>query len=223
MSLYLKQMSLGPMENFVYLVGDTATKTCVIVDPAWEVDRALKQAADDGYTVTGALITHAHFDHCNGVEALLTARSIPLYVNPHEVEFLGRGAPRGLFGDLPAEAVKPVVGGERLTLGATTLTFLHTPGHTPGSQCFLVDGKLLAGDTLFLGTCGRCDLPGGDPRQLFDTLNGVIARLPDDTVLYPGHNYSSRGTHAPLGEEKRLNRFFQAQSLADFIRRTGLG
>ncbi|HMU96290.1 MAG TPA: MBL fold metallo-hydrolase [Elusimicrobiota bacterium] len=218
---YLRQIPVGPMENFCYLVGDPAVKKCWIVDPAWDVKTALDIAAADGYTVDGALISHSHFDHCNAVDSLLADRNIPLYVQPRELEYLEKGAPRGLFWDLPKDHVRPVKGGDVLSLGATNLTVLHTPGHTPGSQCFLVDGRLFSGDTLFLGTCGRCDLPGGNPHELFETLNGVLAKLPDDTVLFPGHNYSSRGTQSTLREEKKENRFFSVRRLDDFLEKLG--
>lgn len=221
MSVYLRQLKLGPMENFVYLVGDTDAKTCVIVDPAWEVDRAWAEAEADGYTVEGALITHGHFDHCNGVESLLAKKNVPVYVHPNELDFLDKGAPRGLFMDIPRGQVKRSNAGTVLTLGATKITFLHTPGHTPGSQCFLVNDRLIAGDTLFLGTCGRCDLPGSSPKDLFESLNGVIGKLPDETVLYPGHDYSRRGVSGPLGEERKHNKFFSAHRLDQFLRLAG--
>jgi hydroxyacylglutathione hydrolase len=221
MSLYLRQLPLGPMENFVYLVGDTDVKKCVIVDPAWEIDTAIAAAEKDGYTVEGALLTHGHFDHCNAVDTLLAKRNIPIYVNPLEMDYLDKGAPRGLFLDLPKDAVKPVKGGDTLQLGSTELTFLHTPGHTPGSQCFLVNGSLLSGDTLFLGSCGRCDLPGSNPSDLFASLNNVIGKLPVNTVLFPGHNYSTRALQSTLGDEKNNNRFLNAHRLEDFLRLVG--
>ncbi|MBL0349522.1 MAG: MBL fold metallo-hydrolase [Elusimicrobia bacterium] len=218
---YLRQIPVGPMENFCYLVGDPTVKKCWIVDPAWDVKTALDIAAADGYSVDGALISHSHFDHCNAVETLLAGRNIPLYVQPRELEYLEKGAPRGLFWDLPKDHVRPVKGGDTLSLGSTRLTILHTPGHTPGSQCFLVDGRLLSGDTLFLGTCGRCDLPGGNPHELFETLNGVLAKLPEDTILFPGHNYSSRGTQSTLREEKKENRFLSVHRLDEFLEKLG--
>jgi glyoxylase-like metal-dependent hydrolase (beta-lactamase superfamily II) len=221
MTLYLRQMEIGPMQNFVYLIGDPEVKKCWIVDPAWEVEKALAQAEKDGYSVEGALITHAHFDHCNGVPPLLAAKNIPVYVHKREIEFLDKGAPQGLFGELPKEHLKIVDSGDKISLGATTLRFLHTPGHTPGSQCFMVDNNLISGDTLFLGTCGRSDMPGGNPYELFESLNQRIAPLPDDTVLFPGHNYSSKGVSGLLGQEKKQNRFFQAHTKENFLRLAG--
>lgn len=222
MGLYLKQLELGPMKNFVYLVGDTDAKKCWIVDPAWNVEDAVAQAEKDGYSLEGALITHAHYDHCNALDRLLALRDMPVYAQAREQEIARAEAETGVFRPLPAGHLKTVASGDKISLGGTTLTFLHTPGHTPGSQCFLVADKLIAGDTLFLGTCGRCDLPGGNPYEMFDSLNRVIGGLPGSTVLFPGHNYSAEGTSAPLETERRRNRFLQAKSLGDFLDMTGL-
>ncbi|MGQ0644008.1 MAG: MBL fold metallo-hydrolase [Elusimicrobiota bacterium] len=222
MSLYLRQLEVGPMKNFQYLVGDSETKKCWYVDPAWEVETVLKRAEEDGFSVEGALISHAHYDHCNALDKLLAARDVPVYVQEREVSIAEKAAQTGIFGFLPKENVKIVKSGDTLSSGSTRLTFLHTPGHTPGSQCFLVEGNLLAGDTLFLGTCGRCDLPGGNPHELFQSLNGVLSKLPDQTVVYPGHDYSAEGTSRALGEEKTKNRFFRANTLEDFLAMLGL-
>ncbi len=222
MSLYLKQLEIGPMQNFQYLVGDAAAKKCWIVDPAWNVEDVLRTAEADGYSVEGALITHSHYDHCNAIDTLLKTKDMPVYLNKREVDINKKAVQTGIFGFLPEENLRFVVSGDKLTLGETTLTFLHTPGHTPGSQCFLVDNNLIAGDTLFIGTCGRCDLPGGNPYELFESLNNKLSKLPDDTVLYPGHNYSPEGITSSLGAEKRKNRFFHAHSLEEFLSKLGL-
>ena len=219
MSLYLRQIETGPMQNFVYLIGDTDAKKCWLVDPAWDIPGLLDTAKADGYSVEAALITHSHFDHCNGLQELLKIKNMPVYVQKRELDINREALQSGLFGFLPKENIRAVGPGDTLTVGTTFLRFLHTPGHTPGSQCFLVDGRLIAGDTLFIGTCGRCDLPGGNAQELFDSLNGVIAKLPDDTILYPGHNYAPPTAHAPLAEEKKRNRFLQSHSLEEFLRK----
>ena len=164
--LYLRQMELGPMQNFVYLVGDREAGECVVVDPAWEIDTIVRTAEADGVRITGALVTHTHQDHVGGsladwgmpgripgVEELLDRVRAKVYVHRAEREFL-----RGFGSDLVQ-----VESATDLAVGRFTITFIHTPGHTPGSQCFLVDGRLVSGDTLFIRACGRTDLPGGDP------------------------------------------------------------
>jgi glyoxylase-like metal-dependent hydrolase (beta-lactamase superfamily II) len=102
-----------------------------------------------------------------------------------------------------------------------TVTFLHTPGHTPGSQCFLVDGRLVSGDTLFIRSCGRTDLPGSDPEEMYDSLTRRLGALPDDTVVFPGHNYG--GISTTIGEEKRHNPMMRFASMGEFLRRMGRG
>ncbi|MBI2461272.1 MAG: MBL fold metallo-hydrolase, partial [Candidatus Rokubacteria bacterium] len=168
-ALYLKQMELGPMQNYVYLVGDPETRECVVVDPAWELDTIVQTAEADGMTVTGVLVTHTHPDHVGGhlfgtdipgVADLLERVPAKVYVHKAEREFL-----KGFGSDLRA-----VEGGEGLQVGRLTITFLHTPGHTPGSQCFYVDGRLISGDTLFISSCSRTDLPGGDPSEMYRSL-----------------------------------------------------
>ena len=112
-------------------------------------------------------------------------------------------------------------GHDTLTVGRLALTFLHTPGHTPGSQCFLVDGRLVSGDTLFIGACGRTDLPGSDPTEMYYSLTQRLAALPDETILFPGHNYG--GASSTIGDEKRHNAFMRFSSLGDFLRTMGGG
>jgi glyoxylase-like metal-dependent hydrolase (beta-lactamase superfamily II) len=223
-AIYLRQMELGPMQNFVYLVGDPVTRECVVVDPAWEIDTIVETVEADGMTLTGALVTHTHQDHVGGsleswgmpgriagVEELLERVKAKVYVHKAECEFL-----KGFGSDL----VK-VDNHDTLTIGRLTLTFMHTPGHTPGSQCFLVDGRLVSGDTLFIGSCGRTDLPGSDPSEMYHSLTQRLGALPDDTVLLPGHNYG--GPASTIGDERRQNPFMRFASLGDFLQTMGGG
>ena len=203
--LYLKQIEVGPMENFVYLIGDRNKKECVMVDPAWEVPRVLDIAASDRMKVTGGLITHTHFDHTNGVEDLLKATEGKVYVHKNEAEFL-----KGM-----KSHIEKVDSGYKLQVGDFEITFLHTPGHTPGSQCFLVNNRLVSGDTLFINACGRCDLPGGSPEQMYSSLER-LSKLPDDVILLPGHNYAAEST-STIGREKQNNPYYQCRSLQDFL------
>jgi glyoxylase-like metal-dependent hydrolase (beta-lactamase superfamily II) len=192
------------MVNFSYLIGDRQERTALLVDPAYRVDDLLDLAAADGMTVVGALVTHHHPDHVGGslmgyriegLAELLTRQPTPVHAHHREAAMVAR-----------ASGLEPhdVIGhdsGDRVTAGAVEVVLLHTPGHTPGSQCFLVDGRLVAGDTLFLEGCGRTDLPGSDPEDMYDSLQR-LASLPDRTVVYPGHRYSvpSAGTLAAVKE-----------------------
>jgi hydroxyacylglutathione hydrolase len=218
--LYLKQIELGPMQNFVYLIGDQASRECVVVDPAWEIDAIADIAAADDMRLTGALITHTHQDHVGGhlfghdipgVAELLARHAVRVYVHKAEREFL-----KGFGSDL----VK-VEGGDTLQVGEIPLTFVHTPGHTPGSQCFLVDGCLISGDTLFIRSCGRTDLPGSDPAEMYRSLTQRLGALPDETVVLPGHNYG--GSQTTIGDEKRANPMMRFDSMTDFLQVMGGG
>src|SRR2546430_2038877 len=198
-TIYLKQMELGPMQNFVYLVGDPETRECVVVDPAWEIDTIVETAEADGMTITDALVTHTHQDHVGGsleswgmpgripgLEELLGRVKAKVRVHKAERQFL-----TGFGSDLA-----PVDNHDTLKVGRLTLTFLHTPGHTPGSQCFLVDGRLISGDTLFIGSCGRTHLPGGDPPETYYSLTQRRGAPPPRTspVSRPNH----RGPPPPI-------------------------
>jgi len=222
--LYFAQVPVGEMANLAYLIGSRSTREALLVDPAWSVDALLDRAEADGMRVVGALVTHYHQDHVGGeifglsiegLARLLARASVPVHVNEREADGVRR-----VTGVSDSDLVRHA-GGELLTLGAIRVRLLHTPGHTPGSQCFLVEseqspGRLVAGDTLFLNSCGRVDLPGGDPEAMYRSLHGILRKLPDETVLYPGHLYSAEPS-GTMGEQKRTNPYLRAASLQQFL------
>lgn len=205
--LYLRQLEVGPMQNFIYLIGDSEKKECLMVDPAWDVEGVLQVAAEDEMKVTGALVTHGHGDHSNGVPDFLAKTRGRVYVNKNEIPYF-----KGLQKELTA-----VDAGDKIRIGDFTITFLHTPGHTPGSQCFMVENHLISGDTLFINACGRCDLPGGNAEQMYESLQ-TLSKVGDDVILLPGHNYSDDGsTVSTIGKEKKHNPYYQVSSLQEFL------
>jgi hydroxyacylglutathione hydrolase len=200
------------MVNFCYLVGDRETGEAVAVDPAYGIDDLLAVLAADGMRLTGVLATHYHPDHVGGsmagysIEGVreLLERGVDVKVHCQRDEAWGVRRVTGLSeSDVVEHAAGDVV-----EVGAIPITLLHTPGHTPGSQCFLVDGRLVSGDTLFLDGCGRTDLPGGDPEALYRSLHGTLAAIADDTVLYPGHLYSPEPS-ASLADVRARNYVFR--------------
>ncbi len=220
--LYFKQLELGPMQNFVYLIGSMETRKIAVVDAAWETDAILKRASEDDMEITHALVTHTHPDHVggrfagmeiDGVTQLLNKCKAKVVVHKAEAEFL-----KGLS---PSDVIKSK-SGDRINVGGMEIQLLHTPGHTPGSQCFLIDNLLVSGDTLFIGSCGRVDLPGSNPEQMYYSLTQKLMALPDETVLFPGHNYSQKRT-STIGDEKRSNPYVQFQSLSHFLSAMGYG
>lgn len=210
--LVIRQFELGLLQNFVYFIGDPKTREIVVVDPAWEVDTILRKAEEESFVIKGVLVTHYHFDHTNGISDLLAAHDVPVYVNKHDVPYL----------DVAPSSLKPVEGGHRIKVGSLEIEMIHTPGHTPGSQCFKVRQNLVSGDTLFIGACGRTDLPGGNAKELYDSLCHRLAKLEDDTILFPGHNYAEEPT-STIGREKKTNPYLMCDSLQNFLRfRTGV-
>ena len=202
--LFLEQIEIGPMQNFVYLLGSRSTREVALVDPAWDIDALLSHVDQLDLIPVAALVTHYHQDHVGGemmghdiqgLAELVAARDVRTYVNKNESDGL-----RKVTGLSKSDLVN-VDSGDRLRIG--DVEFLHTPGHTPGSQCFLVHNTLVSGDTLFIQGCGRVDLPGSDPDQMFESLNHLKS-LPDETVLLPGHNYTSV-SQATMGETKARN------------------
>lgn len=222
--LYFRQIPIGPMANFVYLIGCQRTKQCLVVDPAWDIDALIEAAAEDDMTITGSLVTHYHPDHVGGeimgfavpggVAELIGKVDAPIHVNKLEADGL-----KLITGVSDNDMVRHDSGDE-ISIGDVDIKLIHTPGHTPGSQCFLVKDRLVSGDTLFVDGCGRVDLPGADPAQMYDTLTNQLAKLGDDVVLYPGHHYGPK-PHASMGEQKRTNMYLRIRSLDDWLRMMG--
>jgi glyoxylase-like metal-dependent hydrolase (beta-lactamase superfamily II) len=224
MNPYFKQLEVGPMQNYVYLLGDPTTREAAVVDAAWDVDAIVDLAERDGYRITTDLVTHFHPDHLGGGlmghqiagAAELVAR-VPAKIVIHKAEL---PYVKRLTG-LSASDLVPVEGGTDVAVGNLRVKILHTPGHTPGSQCFLVDDALVSGDTLFIGSCGRVDLPGSNPEDMYHSLTKVLGALPDSTVLFPGHNYADR-PRSTIGDEKRRNVMMRFPTLDGFLRTMGV-
>ncbi len=207
------------MVNFVYFIGDRETGEALIVDPAYDPAELIDLLEADGMRCVGMLGTHYHPDHVGGsmmglrvagAADLLEVRSVPLHVQSDEAEFV-----RKVTGLTDADLVLHD-GSSTLMVGSIPIELLHTPGHTPGSQSFLVENRLVAGDTLFLQGCGRTDLPGGDPAQLYHSLTQVLARVPDDAVLFPGHRYAPAAS-ASMGDTRATNMVFAPKTAEQWM------
>ncbi|QGG96663.1 MBL fold metallo-hydrolase [Actinomarinicola tropica] len=228
--LYFRQLLAGrdvattdplarQMVNFVYLIGDRETSEAVVVDPAYDIPGICDVLDADGMHLTGALVTHYHPDHVGGsmmgygiqgVAELLAHRPVPIHVQEPESAGVQK-----VTGASASDLVEHR-SGDVVTVGDIPIELIHTPGHTPGSQCFLVDGHLVSGDTLFLEGCGRTDLPGGDARELYYSLTQRLSKVPDDAVLFPGHQYSVAPS-APMGETRRMNFVFRPSSVEQWM------
>ena len=219
-SLYFRQIEIGPMQNYVYLIGSTETRKAAVVDAAWDIDEILRIAAQDEMEITHALVTHTHPDHVgggfagmeiDGVTELLEKCKAKVVVHKAEAEFI-----KGLSS---SDMIK-TDNGDKVDVGGLEIQLMHTPGHTPGSQCFLVDNRVISGDTLFVDACGRVDFPGGNPEQMYYSLTQKLMALPDDMILFPGHNYAPL-KHATMGEQKKTNPYLKFSSLKDFLAAMG--
>jgi glyoxylase-like metal-dependent hydrolase (beta-lactamase superfamily II) len=202
------------MRNFAYLIGDRQTGDCVVVDPAYAAGELVDALEADGMHLSGVLVTHHHPDHVGGsmmgfelkgLAELLEHVSVPVHVNSQEAQFVSR------ITGIPMSDLTSHEHGDKVSVGAIDIELLHTPGHTPGSQCFLLDGRLVAGDTLFLEGCGRTDFPGGDSDEMFRSLQ-KLAQLTGNPTVFPGHWYS-REPSASLSEVKRSNYVYRVGNL----------
>lgn len=208
------------MVNFVYLIGDRETGEAVAVDLAYDIPGTLDILAADDMTLVGTLATHFHPDHVggslaghpiDGIAELLEHTAVPVHVQHDETEWVTKAT------GVSADHLVGHDSGDTVMVGEIPITCIHTPGHTPGSQCFLVEGRLIAGDTLFLNGCGRTDLPGSDPVAMYESLTTKLAKVPDDTVLYPGHLYSEKPS-APMGEVRDRNMVLRPSTQDEWLR-----
>lgn len=207
------------MVNFVYLVGDRQTGEAMVIDAAYDIAGLLDIVEADGMRLVGALATHYHPDHVGGelmghgiqgLRELLDRVPVPVHVQADEVPWVERATGVG------AEHLVAHSSGDTVMVGEIPITLIHTPGHTPGSQCFLVDNRLVAGDTLFLDGCGRTDLPGSDPEQMYLSLTQRLAHVPDDAVLFPGHLYSEKPS-ASMAETRSRNVVFRPKTAEQWL------
>ena len=203
------------MVNFVYLIGDRQSGEAVVVDAAYDIAGILSVLETDGMRLTGALATHYHQDHIGGsifgneiagLAELIGTTPVPVHVQKAEAAGVVKVTGLSLTDLVLHDS------GDILSVGDIPIELLHTPGHTPGSQCFLLDGHLVAGDTLFLEGCGRTDLPGGDAEQLYFSITQKLAKVSDDTLLFPGHLYAP-DPYASMGEVRENNYVYRFKTL----------
>ena len=199
--MIFKQVAVGTFQNFAYIIGDEKTKIAAIIDPAWEVDKLLKTAEELGLKVSFVINTHSHHDHIQGND--LVVRQTGAKVVMHEKS-----------SDKKDIAVKD---GDILDIGSLKARVIHTPGHCPDHICILVDGKLLTGDTLFVGECGRTDLAGGNSSEMYDSLFKKILPLQDSIEVYPGHDYGKKPS-STIGYERENNYVLKPRAREEFIK-----
>ena len=208
--MIFEQIPVGQMQNFSYLIGDKATKEAAIVDPGWDIGKLLSAAKKHDLRVKSILVTHSHYDHIQQVKDLFDATDATVYVHEEDSEEIKNHG---------VEKIKTVGEGDTINIGKIKIKVLHTPGHTPGSVCYLIDNKLITGDTLFVGAIGRTDLSGGDAIKLFESLQ-KLKNLSDDVEVYPGHDYGN-APFSTIGTEKKSNPYFMCRTKEEFLSLVG--
>jgi glyoxylase-like metal-dependent hydrolase (beta-lactamase superfamily II) len=194
------QIQVGNMQNFTYVVEDDDTNEGIVIDPSWDLDQIEQIITRNDLKIKYIVNTHHHFDHTMGNEAL--AKSIGVKIIQHEAS------------DLPHDIT--VKNGDVINFGNSELRVLHTPGHSKDSICLIGDGKIFSGDTLFVGNCGRIDLPGGSAKELYHSLFDVLYSLDENLILYSGHNYGPSAT-STIGKEKNTNLVMQRRTEQEFL------
>ncbi len=207
MFCHVDQFLLGPMDNFVYLLIDSESKTCLLVDPAWDAPFLIATIKKQNLELKGILLTHAHHDHVNAIDEILDFRSVPVYISKDESPAL---VPH-------VNNVHKLKDEQVLYLGLHDILCIHTPGHTSGSMCFLFEHQLITGDTLFINGCGRADFDSSNVYDFYKSLE-KIKQLHDNIIIYPGHHYDERRSSS-LGDQKVSNRFLTCESEAVFVRK----
>jgi len=194
------QLQVGNMQNFTYVLEDEETKESVIIDPSWDLELVLETIEKNDLKVKYIINTHHHFDHTIGNDAM--AKHTQSKILQHDSSTMKNDM--------------RVSDGAKITFGKSELTVMHTPGHSKDSICLIGDGKIFSGDTLFVGNCGRIDLPGGSAKELYHSLFDILYKLDDNLLLYPGHNYGS-SPNSTIGKEKKTNFVLQPRTELEFL------
>ena len=195
--MIFQQIKVGNMENFAYIIGDSKTKEAAIADPGWDADILLDFCSKNNLKVKEIILTHTHYDHVNDVDYIFKKTNAYVYVHSLEADAI-----RKLNSEIK---IIEFNNGDKFNLGNIEIEVMHTPGHSQGSSCFIFRGKILTGDTLFVGAVGRTDLPGGSPKVLAESLKR-LKKLDGNTEVYPGHDYGEK-PFSTIGEEKETNFF----------------
>ncbi|WAC07030.1 MAG: MBL fold metallo-hydrolase [Thermodesulfobacteriota bacterium] len=211
--MYIRQYQINNFAVFSYLVGCKKTKEAVVIDPAGDVEIILQDAAKDNFRITKIINTHGHIDHIMGNADLKKKTNAAIIIHEADAHFLSADFFSNLmmFDAQPSPSPDVLVkDGDTISFGEEELRVIHTPGHSQGSMCLYAEGYIFTGDTLFVEGVGRTDFPGSSWAKLLHSITKKLFSLPDETVVFPGHNYGFRPT-STIGDEKRNNPFVKGE------------
>jgi glyoxylase-like metal-dependent hydrolase (beta-lactamase superfamily II) len=194
------QIQVGKMANFTYIIADEDTGDAAIIDPSWDLDEIFNILKKNGWKALYIINTHTHFDHVLGNDQVATITGAKII--QHENSDLEKDI-----------AIKD---GDTIQLGNIKIKVMYTPGHSKDSMCLVLDDAIFTGDTLFVGNCGRTDLPGSDPIEMYNSLFNRLAKLDEKLTIYPGHDYGASPT-STIGHEKKTNYVLQPRSKQEFL------
>ena len=207
--MFFKQLKVGQMHNFSYIIGDEQAKEAAVVDAGWEADKLIRIADEENLKITKLILTHSHYDHTQKADELASKTNAEVYFHEDEYNEIKRSIKN------PSIKLIKIKNNQIIKIGEISIEVIHTPGHTPGGVCLLVENKLLTGDTLFVSAIGRTDLPGGDVIKLFESLQ-KLKKLDEDIEVYPGHDYGEIPS-STIGDEKKNNPYFKCETKEQFL------
>src|SRR3989338_9718453 len=208
------QVPVGPMQNFVYLIGDEGTKQAAVVDAGWDIDAIIEIANKEKLKIAKIILTHYHYDHAQKASELADKTKEEIFFHEDGGQFLKTAIKNASI------KINKLKDNDKISIGKIKIKIIHTPGHTPGSICLLAEDRLLTGDTLFVSAIGRTDLPGGDDIKLFESLQ-TLKKLDDNVEIYPGHDYGET-TFSTIRDEKKNNPYFKCETKERFLSLLGL-
>ena len=211
--MFFKQVRVGSMQNFIYIIGDEKSKDAAIVDAGWEIDKLIGIANKEKFKIKKIILTHSHYDHVQKADELASKTNADVYF--HELEF---DQIKKIIKN-PNIKLHKLKNNDEIKIGKIKIKIIHTPGHTPGAICLLFENKLITGDTLFVNAVGRTDLAGGDATKLFESLQ-KLRKFDDDVEIYPGHDYGEI-PFSTIGNEKKNNPYFKCESKEQFLNLMG--
>lgn len=211
--MIFKQIPVGPMQNFSYIIGDKSSKEAAVIDAGWKVDELIDIAETDELKITKIILTHYHYDHVQKTDELASKANADVYCHENDYNEIKKSIKNGSI------KIIKLKDNDEIKVGTLKIKIIHTPGHTPGAICLLVENKLLTGDTLFVNAIGRTDLPGGDALKLFESLQ-KLKKLDDNVEVCPGHDYGET-PHSTFGKEKKNNPYLKCETKEQFLSLVG--